>query len=507
MYGFGYGTVLGSGITGGESVAFAPESIALFDSYTGEDAIPEYWKAPTDALIKTLINEGVWANPDFKLLLYVPTLDRYRTVIDIKSLQSPALWYDNGSINNNESHAGSFPTVDGWATYGSFRLRTGIIPSAHSTPNDRCIVISTYDDETGNATSDYNWGSFNSGGQFMGSTHINTQGNFRTAAYTTSAVNGTAQGVGDGLASIRMSNRTSTALQAIQDNNIIAELANPIGSAPTNEIWLNTFNLNGAPSRYIGTTRYDVFGELGEGLTLSKRTNIMSAFMQRQNALKIKKSLKTKQVVWDGNSFNAFHQAALQRKFQHLLRQDSSEWHFESPAISGKETREMISDFQADVADKYDASYSENIYIFCENSNDFWKNYNSDVPDAVAATKANHDTLIGIAKAAGFTVICLGGNARTAGASGYTQQEMNLGLSEIQNYERDQAIIQGYTFITPSVNRMVYRQDYASDALYNAAMTGVFTNGTYFMGDQTHQNEAESFAWGQQVYDIFNTLI
>lgn len=478
--------------------SYEPEALDLFNANSD---VPEYWKLPTNKIIKTFKDQGVWDNPNFKFIVYIPTLDRYNTMMDIKSLTVESN-YDNGSLNANESHGDSFPTADGWALYSSIRINTGIIPNTDLTLNDHCIIWATYDDEELPSTSTYNWGALDTTTKFIGGTSRANNGNFRVFGYSTGSV---AQTTGDGLAGVYMNNRPSNLLlQAIKNGVVQDEIYTTAGSLPSREIWLGTFNKSGQTS-YHEKTRVFLFGSIGSGLNTTQYTAINSAIQDYQNTLKYKKSFKTKQIIWDGNSFNCFHQSALQRKVQFELRKDSDLWHYQSPAISGKQTREMIAGFNDDVGAYYNGAYTENIYIISENSNDYWKNYQANYIDAVNDTKANHDTLVSLALNAGFKVLVLGGNARTTGASGFTQNEMNLGLDLIAQYERDQATIQGYTYLEPSTNRFVFRDDYASDSDYQTAMTAIYT-GANFLSDHTHQTEEESFLWGQEVYNIINTI-
>lgn len=459
------------------SVVIDPDAQALFDA-VGD--VPEWFKPATNDLIISFKNEGVWTNPNFYALLCVPSKSSDSTLIEIKSLTVRAYYDINGGIPpSTKSIYRTFSTNDGYLMEDSW-IDTDLQPSTEYTANDHSDWMVLYEDETAPAISDYNYGAFDNP-NFMGVTAISNTNLARAYSYrTTESYQGTTN-AGD--AGVYINNRqSSTYAELVVNGAIVGTRTTTAGSPTVRTIYLN--RLNRTAGTFRNKSRFTAWGSFGSGLDSTQRDNLSTSLQLWQDTLKRKKSLKTKSIIWDGNSFNTFWLSALQRGTQYILG-DNRELHFDSVAISGKELREMDSQYATDVTPLYDGSLSKNIYIINETVNDYTNHGN------LTDTKNYLTSLVTKAKADGFDVLVFGGPVREHQVAFAVpdQQTLNLGLDDYQNWLIAQSSIQGFTYVAPPSNIWIFRSDYASDADYNTACQAIYTNPLIMETQFSHPTE------------------
>ena len=472
-----------------------PDAQALFDT-VGD--IPEWFKPATNSLIVDFKAQGVWDNPNFYCILCIPSIsDSQNSLIEIKSLTVRANFDINGGVNNLQSIYRTFSTNDGYLLDTSW-IDTNLQPSTEMSANDNCDWMVLYEDEISPAGSDYNYGAFDNP-NLLGVTAIDNTGEARGFTYRTSQKYSGSTNAGQ--AGVYLNNRVSpTYAEMVVNGSVAGTIATASGAPTTRTVWLNALNRAGLFFR--NQSRFCAWGSFGEGLNSTRRDAINTALTSWQVSLKRRKADKTKSVIWDGNSFNTFWYSALQRGTQFSMS-SYREWHFDTEAVSGKELRTMDANYATDIDPKYNGSYTKNIYILNETVNDYTMNGD------LTASKGYFDSIISKAKATGFDILVFGGPVRKWQPifAVPDQETLNLGLDDYQQYIRDQAPIQGYTFVEPPSNIWVYRADYASDALYDTACNDIYTDSAVMEVQFSHPTEDVCINdWSPLIVNAINTI-
>lgn len=462
---------------------FIEQAQALYD-HLGD--VPEWFKAPTNDLIKSWVDAEVWDEPNFYAILAVPTLaGSHMALIEVKSLTVRANYVSittgDVDMNGTGAYTGSYPSVNGYKL-NSLAIDTELQPSTEMTENDNCDWMITYGDEVDGGAASFGYGAFDNPA-YLGMT-ANYLGKARADSYTygTSYTN-TANA---GEAGVYLNNRVSPTYAEIVVNGNVGEItaSTTAGNLPTRTIWLNALNRVGAS--YRNQSMFVAWGSFGTGLDSIRRDILSTSMMLWQDTLKRRKDMKTKQIVWEGNSFNVYWFQALQRGVQVGLGEDL-EWHYESLAISGRRLSAINSEYGTKVTPLYNGTYTDNLFILSETVNDYT------LGGDLASTKANHDSIIVKAKADGYRVVVLGGPVRKHQAGFHAnvtnQTVLNLALDDFQRYIRDQASIQGYTYIEPPTELWAYRADYATDGEYDTACAVRFADPLLFELTYTHPTE------------------
>ena len=436
---------------------------------------PEWFKPATNDLIQSWVDTGVWDNPNFYAILCVPSLTQENTLIEVKSLTVRAQYFP--AIGSNGATFRTFPTNDGYMLTNK-AIDTQLQPSTEMTINDNCDWMAIYEDEIDNGTFSY--------GAFDNPAYLGLISNFggiaRAGSYTFGNV--ASNSVEVGKAGVYMNNRTGPNYAEIVVNGNVGGVIDTVenGSLPVRTIWINALNRTGPT--YRNQSRYAAWGSYGEGLPPATRDILSAAKQTWQNTLKRRKVDKTKQVIWDGNSFNAYWFAAIQRGTQYALG-DDRDWHWDSYALSGKELRTMDSEYAATISPLYNGAYTKNIYIISETVNDYTLN------NDLNATKATLASLVTKAKADGMEVLVMGGPVRRYQAAFAVpdQATLNLGLDDYERHLIAQAPIQGYTYVAAPTNIWVFRSDYASDTDYNNAVATIYSNSALMEQNFSHPTE------------------
>lgn len=347
-------------------------------------------------------------------------------------------------------------------------IDTKLQPSTETTANDNCDWMITYEDETPFISSNFNYGAFDNP-SFVGVTAIDNTGFARAGTYSTAYYKGTTNAGDTG---VYLNNRVSATYAEIVVNGDVVGTTNTVANTPpVRTYWLNALNRVGGG--YRNQSRFVAWGSYGQGLDATTRDFLSASKSQWQNTLKRKKSMKTKQIVWEGNSFNTYWFQALQRGVQIGLGSDA-EWQHEPKAIGGRKLKTIDSEYASKISGLYNPAYTQNIFLVNETVNDYTKDGD------MVSTKASFDSLITKALADGYTVVVLGGPVRKY-QSGFhanvvDQTNLNLQLDDFQNYIRTQSVIRGYTYVEPPSSIWVNRSDYATDNDYDLACSTIFNN-------------------------------
>lgn len=478
MYGYGYYLGFNGSVSGSP---YDPDAQIIFDTL-GD--VPDWFKMPTSDLIEGFKNINVWANTNFYFIICIPSLSSGTAcLMDIKSKTVIGTFNAGGGIDAYQSNYRTWGTIDGYRLWTSW-LDVGFTPAAKYTLNSSCDVMCLYEAETSPAVNDYNYCVFNSATQFIGMTARSNTGLLRTYSYTnTIGASGAGSGVGvAGAEGTYLMNRTASNYEEGIINGVVVGTTATVntGTLPTRTIKLNATD-GGTPSGFRNKSRFSAWGIMGEGLNSTRRDSLCTILDTFLTAVGRKKSLKTKQIIWDGNSFNAIWYHALQSAVQYSLGDDRS-IHWEEFTASGLLLRSIDTAYATNVGPLYNAGYTDNIYILNEFTNDYFTHGN------LAATKGYIDSVVLKAKTSGYQVIVVGQPVRIwSGASGTASQTvLNLGLDELNQYCRDQAPIQGFTYVELPSNIWIWRADYASDAAYNSAVLALLIDTNVFHSDRIH---------------------
>jgi len=244
------------------------------------------------------------------------------------------------------------------------------------------------------------------------------------------------------------------------------------------------------------------------GLSLANRSildGIWAEFMTSVGRLN-----PTSQIIMDGNSLTTYSGSGggnpSHRMFKRCLYELAALNKYPialNYGIGGQATAAMIADFATQITPKLNPACTNNIYIPWEITNDFRSNGNT------ATAISNYWQLCDDAKAAGFTVIAVTMVARdfTGNGAGLTETQYNLGMDTInQAIRTDYASHSDYLCDITDANLWLDRSSYASDALYNTAISTIVNNGTYYL-DGTHLMNAGYDIVGNNLKDVLSPIV
>lgn len=467
----------GSG--GGGSSGYDVDAQLLFDSISD---FPEWFKPSVNNLIKGYKDIGLWDNSGFYCIICIPSLvSEDSALTEIKSRTVIGSLEVSGGIGTYQDPYRTMSTNDGFLLHNSW-LDTMYRPSESMTLNDSSDFMILYEDEHTPSSFNYNYLAYNNASRFQGIIAISTSDNAAAYAYDSASV---AQGaVAKGSEGVYINNVRDASLNELVINGDVLATNTPSGTLTDRYIWLNVANSNNTNATiFRNQSRFSLWGSGGQGLSEAQRDDLSTVLSTFQSASGRVRSLKDKQVIFDGNSFNAIWYHALEQSVQYNLGSDRA-IHWDSFTSSGKMLRDMCSDFFTDIAPLYDSGLSKNIYVINEFTNDYF--FNGSVDD----TKSYMSTLISLAKGVGFEVVVVGQPVRVwnGGSAVSDQTELNLGFDNLNTYFKDNDSILGYEFVELPNTYWIYRDDYSSDSEYDTACVSVRTNFDYFYTDQIHPN-------------------
>ena len=470
---------MNSGGSGGGSTGYDVDAQLLFDSISD---FPTWFKSPVDDLIKGYKDVGLWDNSGFYCIICIPSLESELSALtEIKSRTILGSLEVSGGIGTYQDPYRTMSTNDGFLLNDSW-LDTMYRPSDSMTLNDSSEFMILYEDESVPGSFNYNYLAYNNASRFQGIIAISTSGNAAGYAYDSGSV---AQGaVLKGSEGVYINNVRDASLNELVVNGSVIGTNTPSGTLTDRYIWLNVANSNNSNATiFRNQSRFSLWGSGGQGLSETQRDELNTVLSNFQSSSGRLRSLKDKQVVFDGNSFNAIWYHALEQSVQYNLGSDRG-IHWDTFTSSGKILRDMCNDFFTDIAPLYDASLSKNVYVINEFTNDYF--FNGSIND----TKSYMATLVSLAQGVGFDVIVVGQPVRiwNGGSAVADQTTLNLGYDDLNTYFKDNAVLLGYEFVELPDTYWIYRDDYNSDAEYDTACTDVRTNFDYFYTDQIHPN-------------------
>lgn len=477
-------------------VIFDVSAQALFDAIP--DLHPDA-KIPLNNLIKGYKSDGVWNNANFWKIMCLPTLDMELAWIEIKSLTTNSKFNGYPSLTN--SMAGAHPnSIRGWVFTGSNYAITDFIPSAKQTLNDVSEVYVIYQDESV-ATNAFNYGSLNVAGS--SSSLLITYGaggvvDWSAHAYAT---NGRVTDSHDGSEGIYLCTRRSSIDGEVYHNGVSIATSNVGGgSLPTVPWFINTYNQNGSPNatkRSQAPTK--MLGSYGESLSVGRITTINGLIQSYLDSTKGLKSLRSSQIIVDGNSHTEYQQSAIVRKIAYDQFASGVDVH--GYGVASQTTQAMQADFASQIVPLFDGTLTHNIYIPNEITNDYW--FGATKEDAFQ----NYKDLCLAAQTAGFLVVAVPVILRKFNGGGANETNFNLA----QDYFNTRLLSEWGDFADaiadPHPNAWIYRSDYASDSEYNTAVANILADSSIFKDVTTHLTEAQYIIWGATISASAQTLL
>lgn len=492
MYGYGYRHTFKR-----VDVGYDADAIALFDA-VGD--VPEIAKPPINDLIVGLKNNDVWDNSGFWMIICVPTLDMDNPWIEIKSLTQGSNF--NG-LSSPFALAKTYPCpIRGYVFFSTNYATTDFIPSDKQTLNDVCEVVALYDNETTSANN-FNYGSLNSTSQCSLFISNNSSGDVDHACHAYTASGRTTGANATGAQGVYLNNRRSaTDAEVVLNGSVIATNVNGAGTLSTRNWYLNTYNNNGTVSpNKRSQSPYKILGNLGEGLSTTKRNSLATVFNTYISSTYGKKSLRTNQIVCDGNSHLIYQLSAQVRRIGYEYVNTGMD--LVNLGVSSQTTQAMQADYATEVAPLYDGGLTNNILVAVEMTNDLF--FGATKED----TFQNYKDYCLAAQATGYKVVAVPVYVRShvSNTGGLSQTDWNLANDWLNT-----KLLAEYTDFADALapvhpDAWIWRSDYASDAAYNTAVSAILADSLVFQDGATHLTEAAYFTAAEQNITAINTLV
>lgn len=467
---------------------YDPAAIALFDS-VGD--VPDIVKPYFNDLIVAFKDAGVWDNEDFWAILCVPSRNAFNTLIEIKSLQIVSSFYGSSAPTAPYNTAqAAIPNNIGYSFSGAGYIRTGFVPSSSQTLNNSSEFIVLYSDETG--VSSFNYGSFTSTSASSAfSIKLNTAAMVADAYSTTVGSGRVSVSSASGAKGVYIKNRQSSSYMSIvQNGTVIGYITGNSGSLSSYETYLNCYNNAGTASTRRNQSPICAWGSFGSGLTSQQETDLSTALADWQTGLQRISGAETQQIVLDGNSHTVYWFAQMYRTIQYntIL----SEWKYINFGVSGQTTAQMLSDYSSQVAPVYNSSYSRNIYIPVEVTNDLYSGATLD------QAKDNYHDLCSTAQVTGWEVYAVPIMCRNySGNTGRTQTQFNLVVDDFNEWLVSNYTSFADTLVPVNAATFIWRSNYASDGAYNTAVSSLIAASPFY--DQVHLTDPGYIDWGTQI--------
>ena len=439
-------------------------------------------------------------NAGFWMILCVPTLDMNNPWIEIKSLTTGSNYQGLAAPNYNNGLAYPSP-FRGFNFETSKYATTDFIPSAMQTLNDSCEVFGTFEDETTSADI-FNYGSLNTTAQASLFITNNGAGNADHSCYAYSGAGRTLGANSPGVAGVYLNNRRSNIDAEVVLNGAVIATNNTVGGSLTTRNWyLNTYNNNGAASpNKRSQSSVTILGNLGEGLSTAKRDLLATSFNNYINTTKKLKTLRTKQLVVDGNSHCVYQLSAFVRKMEYVAVGTSCD--VQNFGVGSQTTTMMQADYVAEIASQYDGSLSQSVLVPNEITNDLY--FGETKEDALQ----NYKDYCTTAQATGYEVVAVPMIIRSdaGNTSGLSETDWNLAVDWI-----NQQILADWATFSDALapfhpDAWINRSDYASDGAYNTAVNLILADGLIFEDLATHLTESSYMVWADQIQTAIDTL-
>lgn len=477
------------------SSSYIPQAQLLFDAVP---SIPNAVKPIYNDIIQTFVETGVWAESGFRAVMCVPSENHDEYFIEIKTLVKVPEYYTAASTpmtapyDTNNARASS----KGFIFKGtSYFIDTGWISNDLQTDASHGNILVTFN--TVPVLGQYASGGFDG-------TNSNLIGlNFTSSRSHMDTMNlSPAQGrlqknSATGEAGVYFMNRRAVNDAEMYINGVIGDsMATTGGTLLTIPDFLGTYNNSGSPTTKYTQTPFAAYIKLGAGVSAPNAATLNTALMTWQNSMQMIEGSFDKQIIFDGNSHLVMQWSKQVRGTEY--GQVVKGYDTQNFGVSGQTTQQMTADAVAQIDTLYNAGYSKNILIAFEMTNDMQFN-------GVAVTYSDYVAYCQARQAAGWTVVATQMMTRTSAGNtdGVSQEQYDLNTDSINVQVRDNWATFADAFVEAPPETFVYRADYASDALYAAAMLALRTDLTYFYTDMLHLSDVGYGLWS----DKYNTLI
>lgn len=469
----------------GEVSGFSPEAQVYIDKIGDMSEIAKPFYA---GFIDSCVSVGAFTS-DFGGFLAVATTTQENTTLDLKSL-TPRSEYRNGltpynppstiALNSGMTHLG--------LQFNNNNLVTDYIASAIASDDSHChlfvvgnqlsarstFIVGAYDGTNSSLMAP----------QFTGNKYWSDSMNITVGAGRHEYLGAT------GTAGLYAINRTANnSVDQWINHTLVNSDTTTGGTQVSLPDFVNTWNQSGTPNSTKWNNAFILAHiRLPKGLPPVDFTTVRTALIDWQLGLQfIDTTVYDKQIIMDGNSHTAIYNRCIWVGLigGHL----ANNWDFYNFGVVGQTTPQMDADAPTQIDVLFDGSYSKNILMAMEASNDMKVN-------GYANVKSNYQTYVANRQAAGFTVVAYHIGSRTAaGASGSpTQQQFDLNIDDF-NVWLDGGGSGADRVVTAPIEIFDYRSNYASDAAYEIAMAALRADPDNYHSDEVH--------WKEIVYQSF----
>ena len=494
MRGIGFKGVRLGGRTDATSSPTIDADAQLYFDAVGD--VPEIIKPAINALFVGLKDLGYFQDPNFWMIINTPTLNWQNSLIEIKSLVTNSTFASQ--TTSQFTTKGAYPSVQkGFLASGWLSL--DFTPSINMVQNDTTEVFVTYEDEVNAGT--FNYGSRNTNSQAtLFSTNFSNQVQHASYAYAPNA--GLTQGANSGNAGVYISTRKPDLSSYIALNgSIVATNVNSGGSLTTRNIYINGFKNNtaSAPASIRNQSSSIVWGAFNSVPDVDVPA-LSTIFETYQNTTQQKQGLQTKGIVFDGNSHMVYQASATARKLAYDLIMQGYE--HTNCGVPSQGTLAMIADYASEIAPKFNATYTDNILVVEEMTNDYFFGSTKE------QTLQNIKDYCLLAQSTGFTVILVplfcrnyAGNTNAVGRTQFNLDQDWL-MTEIQT---DYATFCDY-ILPPHPTCFLARADYASDGDYDTAIATLLSVPAGQFIDGVHLTESNYYTIAEQLKTVIDTI-
>lgn len=451
-----------------------PVDINAFFNAVGD--IPSGAQTAITTWKNSLVTAGVYNALSFAYL-FPPTLTNSKGLTEYVSASVIGLYGDATNTSPFNTMGSTCAPMKGFIVNSAIAtsfIKTGVKPSQRFNPYDHAIFETTTT-ALASATTNFDNGCFNSATQAMTMNNWYSGNAQRSQNYNNTNPGGlyAATSVTTGPAGTYWTNATPTFFELGYNATQRINSATQGGSLPTIELYLGTANNSGSPgtinnkivSSYMGFKR---------GLTTAERANVVTANNQLATDLRRTAASWSQKLVIDGNSHTVYWNEKGNRTDQYTLWAKTLGTEVVNFGVSGQTTTQMLSDQASQITPAYNGSYAKNVLIVYEITNDM--NVGG---KTTAQAITNMTTYVTAAKLAGFKVyvkkqFCRQAPNSGAGLTTYpTTTAWNLAVDTV-NTALTANVVGADGIIGVDATHFIARSSYASDALYNTAVTALF---------------------------------
>jgi hypothetical protein len=421
----------------------------------------------------SLVTAGVYNALSFAYL-FPPTLTNSKGLTEYVSASVIGSYGDVVSTSPFNTMGSTCAPMKGFIVNSSIStsyIKTAVKPSQRFNPYDFAIFETTTT-ALGSATTNFDWGCFNSASQALTANHWYSGNAQRSQCLNNTNPGGlyAATSVTSGPAGTYFINAAPTFFELGYNATQRINSATQGGSLPSIELYLGTANNSGAPGVINGKIVSSYMG-FKRGLTTAERANVVTANNQLATDLRRTAASWSQKLVIDGNSHTVYFNEKGNRCDQYAFWAKTLGTEVVNFGVSGQTTTMMLSDQASQITPSYNGAYSKNVLFVEEITNDM--NVGG---KTTAQALTNMTTYVTAAKLAGFKVyvkkqFCRQAPASGAGLAAYpSATQWNLAVDSI-NTALTANVVGADGIVGVDVTHFIARSSYASDALYNTAVS------------------------------------